>query len=147
MENVPGFYPLLFIIVLWFVVMYAVSRLGGWSRLAEHYRETSPHEGRKIRFQSASMRWMMGYNNCLTFGPGRDGLHISVLLPMRIGHPSLMVPWEEISATPRPGRLFPGYRLRFAQCPDIPFVVTKRLMAKITEAMGGTNPILELRQP
>lgn len=146
MENVPGLYSLLLICVVWIVVMYAVSRIGGWSRLAVHYRETSPHEGRKIRFQSASMRWMTGYNNCLTFGPGRDGLHISALLPMRISHPSLMVPWAEISSTRYEGRFFKSCRLHFAGCPEVKFIVTTRLMAKIAKAMGGTSPIPEKRQ-
>jgi hypothetical protein len=106
-----------------------------------HYRETSPQEGRKIRFQSASMRWMMGYNNCLTFGPSREGLHLSVALPMRLGHPNLMIPWHDISSSVHRARLFGGYRLHFAQCPEVSFIVSRGLMDKIGEAMGGVNPI------
>jgi hypothetical protein len=143
MENMPVYYPLLFFIVLWIVLMNIISRIGGWSQLARHYREASPHEGSKFRFQSASMRWMMGYNNCLTFGPGRDGLHISVPFPLKIAHPPLAIPWSEISSSAHRGRFFGGYRLHFARCPEVPFIITKKLMGKITNALGATQVIPE----
>jgi hypothetical protein len=145
MGQLQGFDLLLFLILLWVVLMVVISRISGWSKLAGHYREASPYEGRKFRFQSASMRWAMGYNNCLTFGPGQDGLHISAALALRIAHPPLMVPWNEIAATEYRGRFFGGYRLHFSQCPGVTFIITRKLMKKITDAFGGSSPIREMK--
>ncbi|HPR54908.1 MAG TPA: hypothetical protein PLV84_07250 [Deltaproteobacteria bacterium] len=143
MNGIPEYYLLFLFVILWFAVMYAISRIGGWSALAAHYRESTPYQGRTFRFQSASLRWMMGYNNCLAFGPGQGGLHISVAFPLRIAHPPLLIPWSEIRAERFHGRIMKGYRLRFTRCPDIPFIITERLMNRFTEAMGGINPIHE----
>ncbi len=143
MENLTGYYLPALIIVSWFALMYLISRISGWSQLALYYQDVSPYEGRRRRFQSASMRWMMGYNNCLTFGPSRDGLHISIMFPMRIAHPNLMGPWSEISSSKYHGRFFKGYRLKFARCPEVNFIISDKLMARITGAVEGVTPIRE----
>ena len=144
MENMPGYYLLALFIVSWFALMYLISHISGWSHLARYYRDVSPYEGRRFRFQSASMRWMMGYNNCLTFGPSREGLHISIVFPMRIAHPNLMVPWSEILSSKYHGRFFGGYRLKFARCPEVNFIINDKLMAKIERVFDGVAPIREL---
>ncbi|WP_146598844.1 hypothetical protein [Novipirellula aureliae] len=35
------------------------------------------------------------YNSCLTLSVTQQGLGLSVLIPFRIGHPTLLVPWSD----------------------------------------------------
>ena len=144
MENLTGYYLPALIIVSWFALMYLISRISGWSQLALYYQDVSPYEGRRRRFQSASMRWMMGYNkNCLTFGPSRDGLHISIMFPMRIAHPNLIGPVVGDFIKQTHGRFFKGSWLKIHRCPEVNFIISDKLMARITGAVEGVTPIRE----
>src|ERR1700690_1805840 len=85
--------------VFWATASWMISIFGGWSSLAEVYRDT---EGRTFlrvwRWRSGQFRFGMHYNNCLNFGADEQGLSISVVAFFRIGHPPLFVPWSQVTA-------------------------------------------------
>lgn len=129
----PWVFPVFFVL-LWCVVGYVVSRFSGWSELAERYRAQAPFEGEVWRFQSAQMRYMMNYNNCLTFGASSEGLYLATLFLFRLGHPPLLVPWGELEIQQEKRFFFVGYTLRFRQVPGVRMWVRAKLGERIVEA-------------
>jgi hypothetical protein len=72
-----------------------LSLVGGWHRLGQMFRASERPAGRRFRMESGSVGWV-SYNHCLTVSNSADGLYLSVMLPFRLGHPPLLIPWEEI---------------------------------------------------
>ncbi len=88
------------------------------------------------------MRWMMGYNNCLTIGVDPMGLYLATMIVIRLGHPPLLVPWHEISVEKRLHTLLvPTVRLSLGREEQIPFVVSGKLAAQIQAAAGVSWPL------
>lgn len=88
-------------IVAWFAfVTTLIGWLGGWARLAERYRTTTPRPP-GARLTSGRMRWMTGYNGVLYVGWTDEGLHLSVFPLFRAGHPPLLVPWSDVEVVRR----------------------------------------------
>lgn len=87
---------------MWCFLSWLLSRLSGWSLLARRY--PSPE---KVLGESAYLRTgrigAINYHSCLRFCVNDDGLRISVALPLRLAHPPLFIPWDQlhhISADP-----------------------------------------------
>lgn len=133
--------PELYVLVAagaWVAMSIAISRATGWATLATFYRSAEKLDGERWRFQSAQMRWKMGYNNCLTFGFTPSGLFITMIFFFRFGHPSLVIPWPDISAERKKGFLTPYVELRFRRAPSVPFRVSERLGRRIVEQPVST---------
>lgn len=127
----------------WCFVGYLVGMISGWSRLAERYRAIVPFEGEKRRFQSARMRYLSNYNNCLTVGVNMQGLYLGTLFLFRVGHTQLLVPWQDISLQQKKEWLGATYELRFAQVPDIYVKVNQRLGEWIkSHSLAGSSVVL-----
>lgn len=97
MQQLIASHPFLFgggtFVTIWLGVSILISYISGWAALAENYRTTVPYRGDRWSWQSAEMRWMAGYNNCLTAGADRTGLYLSISLFLcRVAHPPLFVP-------------------------------------------------------
>jgi hypothetical protein len=80
--------------IFWGGTLLLLSHIGGWARLAKHYRSYGRERGQMFYLRSARVGWV-GYGSCLTFGVNDGGLQMSVLWPFRIGHPPLFIPWGE----------------------------------------------------
>jgi hypothetical protein len=115
--------------------------MGGWRKLAKTYRASNPFFGRKFYFQSASMKRMTNYNRVLIIGANREGLFLSVLFIFRLGHPPLFIPWAEISFKEKEEKFFDRCEITLARCPDIPIMISKGLMEKITRSREENAPI------
>lgn len=88
-------FPLVFA-VFWCAVLFLLSRLGGWSRLARQYaRNDVPDSGREYRWQSGRVG-LVGYNHCLHVRVRQSGLALSVAFPLSVAHPPLFIPWSAI---------------------------------------------------
>lgn len=88
------------------------------------------------------MRMGTNYGSCLIVGVNPEGIRLSVLFLFRIGHPPLFIHWPEVSMREKRFLFFfKQVELRFAKCSSIPFVISRRLMNKISDALGGINPI------
>ena len=108
--------------------------MSGWRELSENYPSSGMVDGRMFRFQSAGLRLGTNYGGCLNVGVDQMGLHLSLVLFFRIGHPPVFVSWSDISTKEKHGFLFRGVELRFARCPSVPVVISERLMKKISDA-------------
>ena len=144
--NLTKNLELLFLVILvcWVSISYVIAHIGGWFGLARFYRFSGAFLGERWRFQSAQMRWKVGYNNCLTVGASQEGLYLSVMFILRFGHPPLFVPWGDVSVNVIKGFFYPVLEFRFQQVPAIPLRVSERLGQKIR---GSTGPSWPVRDP
>jgi len=132
------FFPVL---IGFLIALFAlIARISGWATLANYYRFAGTFTGPSWRFQSAQMRWKMGYNNCLTIGANESGLYLSVFFLFRFGHPDLFIPWGDISVGGKKGFLHSYMEFRFQQVPAIALLVTERLGRQIGKAAGNAWP-------
>jgi hypothetical protein len=87
------------------------------------------------------MRQWAKYNGCLIVGANQEGLYLSILLPFRIGHSPLFIPWKDVSMTETQTLFSRGIAMSFACCPSIPLTMSKSLFQKISDASGGIHSI------
>ena len=122
---------------IWILVAFLISRVGGWSRLAESYRTDQPFSGQLIRFQAAQLHRSTNYNGCLNFGGDPAGLYMAPMALFRAFHPPLLIPWEEITARPITLLKFWNFvELRFQRAPDVPVKIKQALAEKLVQASG-----------
>jgi hypothetical protein len=114
----------------WAGVSYLLSMLGGWSRLAEYYRLESDFQGERWKFQSASMRLGVNYNNVLTIGVNSTGVLLEVLFLFRMGHPPLFIPWSDIRKGGDESKPF-GQWLVISRAPTVPVKIRNTLIERI----------------
>jgi hypothetical protein len=88
-------FPLYFA-ALWCGIIFLLSRVGGWHRLAQSFQATSQPTGRKFSMASASLGGT-NYNNCLTTVVANEGFFMQPWLPFRMFHPPLLIPWNAFS--------------------------------------------------
>jgi hypothetical protein len=122
------------------ILFIFIARISDWATLASFYRFSGSFMGERWRFQSADLRWKMGYNNCLTIGANGSGLYLSVFFLFRLGHSNLFVPWADISVSIKRGFFHTLMEFRFRQAPTIPFRVSERLGQRIAKAAGSAWP-------
>src|SRR5712671_4837650 len=108
----------------WFVMMsvllLVLSRVGGWSALAERYRANDiPPDGRSWRWRSVSMRLNTRYKGMITIRSTARGLYLAVPKLFSLGHPPLLIPWNEIEVTSERGLFFPYMCFRFTAVPNV----------------------------
>ena len=80
---------------------------------------------------------MFAYENCVTLKITDQGLHLSLIFIFRIGHPPLLVPWEEIHVEKYKGWLTEYAKLTLRQVPQTPIYFSKSLALEINEQRGG----------
>jgi len=89
----------------WCLICFSLSQISGWNKLAVRY-----HAGRPSSLQTskpdnsvepdvASLRTgklgPITYRSCLRFETTSRGLGISIAPPLRLGHPPLLIPWDQ----------------------------------------------------
>lgn len=94
--------------LFWIAVSLLLAHMGGWAKLAEKYPEVrnrveSPSETYRMRSGSVGAT---NYSKCLNLRVYDDGLRVSVLLPFRIGHPPLFIPWDQFHSVSEKRVLF-----------------------------------------
>ncbi|WP_428650228.1 hypothetical protein [Roseibium sp.] len=92
---VPGF--LVAFGLFWSVVIFLVSRLGGWARLARQYPAAGPATGDTRHWRSATFGLLCNYRTCLNLTLSQTGLHMVPVLVFRIGHDPILIPWNAIA--------------------------------------------------
>jgi len=138
----PSAFFLILFPVLWVGVLTLVGRTTGWAALARRFRAQMPFSGELWSWQSAQIRsWLGGYNNCLLVGANPQGLFLAMMIPFRFGHPSLFIPWFEVSRVSRGKWLqFPFVELQLGREDPIPLRMNERLAARIQLAAGSSWP-------
>lgn len=101
-DPIPTFILILIIVgfpvifgTFWAAVCLLLSVLGGWRRLASHYRTDQRSAAPALR-----PYWLMmgpvSYRGITTLQPTPEGLWISVMILFRLGHQPLLIPWHEV---------------------------------------------------
>lgn len=125
----------LFFVGMWCAVCLVLSTMGGWRRLAESFPAKGRPSGKRF-FMQAGKVGQVNYGSCLTIHSSADGLHLSVWLPFRLGHPPLFIPWSAIR-NPTTQRFLWMESVEFDVL-DSSEVVTLRLSKKIFEGHNVT---------
>lgn len=123
---------------VWLLVALILSRIGGWSTLAEAYRSEQPFLGSMYKFQSAQFRSIANYNGCLNLGANAEGLYMVPMALFRMFHPPLFIPWSEVTAKRvKMWRFFNFVELRFQRAPSIPVRIQSALADKLAQGSNG----------
>jgi hypothetical protein len=132
-------------------LLWIISRISGWGLLARRFRAAEPFCGESWGFQSARFRWLCGYNNCLTIGANPQGLYLSVmplLFPLRLFHPNLLIPWQEIEV--ETGKMFFGLydsaQFRIGTEERVTMRICGRLVKRLRQAAGSGWPLYGIEQ-
>jgi hypothetical protein len=88
-------FVILFFGGLWCGISLLLSRVGGWSGLAERFPAPEQPEGKRFRSQSGRLG-LVNYNRCLTIYISKGGLYLSMTPLFRVGHRPMLIPWKEI---------------------------------------------------
>ncbi len=118
--------------VIWVAIMWASSRIAGWSDLARVYRAAGPFDGTRWLWQFIALRYYWGYG-LVTVGANSRGLYLALLAAGEWqGHRPLFIPWSEVSVR-EPGRMKAFYQaeLRFRRAPDVPIRIKSSLAARL----------------
>lgn len=124
------------IVVIWCGVLWVISLAAGWWKLAQVYRSDMPFYGKKWHLQFMALKANCGYG-LVTFGANSRGLYMSVPLGRFQGHPSLFIPWEDISFIPLdpPALKVYAYELRCRRVDGVPIRIFRRLYGRLAGAI------------
>ena len=124
-----------FFALMWVGVSLLIATRSGWRSLAEVYRLDKEFEGSVWRLKSGRIG-SANYSSCLTLGANERGMLLKVLLPFRLWHPPLFVPWSDVSVVPGKGWVFHYLDFRFAQVPETRIRLRPRLGTLLLSAGG-----------
>ena len=96
MANLRVFMLLPAFMALWCSIVFVISFISEWNKLARRFRAQSKPSGHMFGMQRAIINGA-NYNNCLTFGATNDGLYLSIFPLFAIGHAPLLIPWTALS--------------------------------------------------
>jgi hypothetical protein len=87
-------------IAVWCAICFFISLLTGWFDLGRRFKRQSVPYGETRTagpfFYTVYMRLWSRYSSLIRFIAASDALYMSILFPLRIGHPPLRIPWDEI---------------------------------------------------
>ena len=115
------------------------AHIGAWSAIASEYRAWDAFEGKLWRSQRGGIG-MTNYGNSLHVGANDRGLHLSVIFLLRLWHPPLFVPWDDISASEGRFLWSRWVDLRFKRVPGARVRFAKGLADEIRSAAGAHWP-------
>lgn len=98
----------LFFPVFWLGIIWLVSRLGGWHRLARTFVTDRPPAGETIGWTSGKFSFFSSYNHCLNVTVSASGVRIEPNILFKFGHSPLFFPWAAVAGLTR-RRLLLGY--------------------------------------
>lgn len=129
------------VLVFRWLLLNLIATASGWKMLAARFPTQQPFSGPEWKWQSARMRYSMGYNNCLRVGADAMGMLIQPMWGLRTAHPPLFVPWHEIRVEPASGWMKEVLvQLRLGRSEQIPFTIRDTLSSKLQAAAGANWP-------
>lgn len=140
-DQHSGSVVIIMISLVWILVSVVLSFAGGWFALAQRFRFARDFSGSYWRWQSAQMRWIAAYHNCITVGASPEGLYVAPFFPFRLAHPPLFIPWNEISYSKSTILFAPMTCFHLGREQQIPFWVPEKLGQKIQHAAGAAWPV------
>lgn len=89
-----------FFLVVWSALCFLVSLLTGWFALGRRFRRQAEPYGENRTagpfFYAVYMRGWSHYSSAIRLVAAADALYASVVFFLRVGHPPLRIPWDEI---------------------------------------------------
>jgi len=129
--------PVLFFTIFplfWCFVVWLISQIGGWQRLARRYRTNDPMQGTQWTGQYG-MVGVASYKGTLHLATTPAGLYMQTSVFFRVGHPRLFIRWEDMHEAGKFSILWmQGIRVRVGQ----PVIATLSL----PEAVMRSGPVL-----
>ncbi|MFN2285772.1 MAG: hypothetical protein ACK2UQ_15245 [Anaerolineae bacterium] len=146
------------LLALWTVVAWLLSclqsaRESGWAEIAHLYPAQRYFRGQWKHFQGGRFNQQTVFGNLLNVGANSNGIRLSIILPFRVAHPPIFIPWEDISGEKSyhstgymsPGWIFPTWTsqtkpiitLHFAKIPSIDIEISRELGAFFEIASDG----------
>lgn len=125
----------LFFAVAWCAIGYLVGFFTGWLSLARRFRaQSEPYGDLKTAgpfFYTIYMRYWAHYSSVIRLTAGGDALYLSVLFILRIGHPPLRIPWNEIRFGRTKRFLFSYILLTLGNEEQVPMRIPERMARKL----------------
>lgn len=140
----PIGFPLAFA-ALWCGIIFLISRMGGWSSLAQRYQHVGSFDGYRKRFVTGAVTggpflgFPCNYGNCLTLGADSHGLYLAVFPLFRPGHPPLFVPWPDVTVKPAKGWFSTYADFSFAQVPRLRLRIAFPVARELISAAGRAD--------
>jgi hypothetical protein len=129
-------------VALWCLIVWSVSYLSGWQRLAERYRATLPVYGKRWDWQSGNVGWA-SYGGVLILTTNAQGLFMEVFFLFGLGHPRLFIPWRDFHQVERKDLLWQHeVRVKVGS----PATATLRLPVAVFEQSEGRHLLPERTQ-
>lgn len=124
------------------LLLNLIAAVSGWKALAVRFRLQQPFSGQEWNWQSAQMRYYVGYNNCLIVGADQAGLSLRPMWIVRTGHVPLFIPWNEITLGQTQTSWLVGniVTLTLGRSEQIPFRIRVSLAARLQSAAGASWP-------
>ncbi len=85
------------------------------------------------------MRHGIDYSNFIRLTPGDDALYLSIILPFRVGHPTLCIPWTDIESGKTTHKLERFVVLTLGNKERIPLRLTERIAGRLGVLEGMPN--------
>jgi len=119
------------VVAFWCGILYFISFLTGWHALTRRFRaEAVPYGDIKSAgplFYTIYMRYWEHYSSAVRLTAAADALYASILLPFRIGHPPLRIPWNEIQFGRAQRFMFRYVELKLGNEEKIPVRISLRM--------------------
>ncbi|HNW35747.1 MAG TPA: hypothetical protein PKM25_12490 [Candidatus Ozemobacteraceae bacterium] len=127
--------PVILLGFLFFIqlIVFILSRIGGWKRLADAFPEKPFIPDNTWSWQSLRFNSWCGYNTIATVMANREGLRLSLPVLFRCGHPPIVIPWREMEIREEPVLFgfLTAFRLDFPRCPSCDVTISRRLFAAL----------------
>lgn len=124
--------------IFWASVIWLISQLSGWGRLARRYRALQPASGQRWSWQYGMIGWA-GYNGVLNLTANAEGLFMETLWLFGFGHPRLFIPWQEFHEA-KVNHFF--FRRQVRAKIGYPSLATVRLPAAVFEQTEGQKALV-----
>lgn len=95
MSDVGSLQFLALIPVVWCVLTWLLSRISGWSKLAQRYAASGTTSGEQASLRTGRIG-AVTYHSCLKFCINDEGFRVAVAWPLRLGHRPLFIPWSDL---------------------------------------------------
>ena len=95
LESYPWVFPIFFV-SMWAFGSKLLARTGGWEAMASLWPAPSTLAVSRRFLKAGVFGSSCRYNGVLITGATKDGLYLDVLLPCRIGHQALLIPWDQL---------------------------------------------------
>ena len=129
-------FPFLFIL-LWTFVTTLLGFLSGWFSLQAWYADDRNEQPiLKLGRQSGSMGIGVNFSNCLTLAATRRGLSLRVWRMFGLFQRPLLVPWNEITVTPKRFLFIRTVRLEFGHPPSGSLRIKEQTWNRLAAAAG-----------